>query len=235
MHREGHRCITLLNSTPSRPSGTDTQADRAARGIKPIQTVERTWVKLVREGYYNSKKEVDDAFGHPHRGDEVDHVAILNQPALLAIMQTGAAGSRERAFAILDLFYDQLVLPSETDPYGHNPMAVKTTAKLTSAIESGKPIVAFDIEKWRWDHYKGEYLLSTDPHIVIEPPPHNGLAPSNRLLYDAAIGSFDPRTLKLHTSYYCHRLPPAALAKYEIFSGDEWHHFAAAKTIPTLT
>lgn len=217
----GHRCIALLNSTTSRPSGTNTQADRAARGHKRYQTVEPTYAKLVRQGHYASRSEAQNAFGHPHRGDDVDHVAILNQPALLAIMQTGAAGSRERAFAILDLFYDQLVLPSETDTRGDNPMAVKTTDKLVSAIETGTPIVAFDIEKWRWDHYQGEYLISTDPHIVIAPPPHNGLPSSNRLLYDAAIGSFDPRTLKLHTSYYCHRLPPAALAKYEIFSGDE--------------
>lgn len=221
---DGHDCVIMVNTASTRPPGKDSKAERLTKGWKTCDSkLPGGRERLKASGLYASGTEACAAFGWKHGPPwyelKAEHLLILNQQPLLEVMQTGEAGSDLRADALLDVFAVQLVLPSQSDPHGDNQMALVATEKLVSAIQTGKHIATFDIEKHPWYHYKGEYLRSSDPIVIIDAPPHNGLPTSNRLVYDAAIGSFHPETLELQKTYFNVRLPPAAIADFEIFTG----------------
>ena len=98
-------CMALMNTKPSRAKGTDSHAERAAKGWAMTVCSEQPHLSYINEaaalGNVITRKDVAFAFGWQYSGSEIDHIAVLNQAPLLAILQ---APQVDRARLLIDLF-----------------------------------------------------------------------------------------------------------------------------------
>ena len=142
-------CQKLQNSQTTRSSGTDSKAEREAKGQKPVASGQQ-WghAKYIAEaaakGFIIERKQVETVLGWPRKGLIKDHVAVLNQIPLLKILESPLG---VRPSLLLALFAHTFVHPDAParDSSPGELAAVHAQTALGEAYDGDGLIGSFDV------------------------------------------------------------------------------------------